>query len=378
MDRMGRLTQTGWFYGGCLALAIAAWPVGAQATRIKEIASVQGVRPNQLVGYGLVVGLDGTGDQTTSAPFTTQSINSLLQQMGVTVPAGASMQLKNVAAVMVTAQLPAFAQPGQPIDVNVSSLANAKSLRGGTLLMTPLKGVDGQVYAMGQGDLVVGGFGAEGGDGSKITVNVPSVGRIAGGAIVERSVETSFTQDSNLVFNLLRPDFTTAMRIAERVNEVLGGGVASAMDAGSIHVRAPENIDQRVSYMSMLENLEVEPGEAPARVVINSRTGTIVVGNHVHVEPVAVTHGSLTVVVTENTQVSQPGPLGGQGQTVVTPQSQIDVKQGNNRMWQFDAINTLDDLVQAVNQVGAAPGDLMAILEALKQSGALRADLIVI
>jgi len=350
----------------------------ARAERLKDLTTLAGVRSNHLIGYGLVVGLDGTGDQTTQAPFTSQSFLSMLRQFGIALPEGVRLQLKNVAAVSVHASLPPFSKPGQTIDITVSSLANAKSLRGGTLLMAPLKGVDGQVYAMGQGDLVVGGFGAEGGDGSKITVNVPSVGRIAGGAIVERSVETSFTQDSNLVFNLLRPDFTTAMRIAERVNEVLGGGVASAMDAGSIHVRAPENIDQRVSYMSMLENLEVEPGEAPARVVINSRTGTIVVGNHVHVEPVAVTHGSLTVVVTENTQVSQPGPLGGQGQTVVTPQSQIDVKQGNNRMWQFDAINTLDDLVQAVNQVGAAPGDLMAILEALKQSGALRADLIVI
>jgi flagellar P-ring protein precursor FlgI len=225
---------------------------------------------------------------------------------------------------------------------------------------------------------VVGGFGAEGLDGSRITVNVPSVGRIAGGATVERVVETSFTQNSDLVFNLLRPDFTTAKRVAERINELLGPQVASALDAASIHVRAPEDVDQRVSFMSLLENLEVDPGEAPARVVINSRTGTIVVGNHVTIEPVAVTHGGLTVVVSENTQVSQPGPLGGQGQTVVTPQSTVDVQQDTNRMWRFDGISTLDQLVQAVNDVGAAPGDLMAILEALKQSGALRADLIVI
>lgn len=349
----------------------------ASAERLKDIASIAGVRSNHLIGYGLVVGLDGTGDQTTQAPFTSQSFLSMLRQFGIALPEGVRLQLKNVAAVSVHGQLPPFSKPGQTIDITVSSLANAKSLRGGTLLMTPLKGVDGQVYALAQGDLVVGGFGAEGQDGSKITVNVPSVGRIAGGAIVERSVETSFTQDADLVFNLLRPDFTTARRVAERVNEMLGSQVASALDAGSIRVQAPQDRDQRVSYVSLLENIEVDPGEAPARVVINSRTGTIVVGNHVTVEPVAVTHGGLTVVVSESPRVSQPGPLAG-GETVVTPESQITAEQATNRMWRFDSISTLDDLVQAVNEVGAAPGDLMAILEALKQSGALRADLIVI
>jgi flagellar P-ring protein precursor FlgI len=267
---------------------------------------------------------------------------------------------------------------GQSIDVTVSSLANAKSLRGGSLLLAPLKGIDGQIYAIAQGDLVVGGFGAEGLDGSKISVNVPSVGRIASGALVERVVETSFTQNDDLVFNLIRPDFTTAMRVVESINELLGPQVASALDAGSVHVRAPKNIDQRVSFVSLLENIAVSPGEAPARVVINSRTGTIVVGNHVTLEPVAITHGSMTVVITENAQVSQPGPFGGQGETVVTPQSSIDVREENNRMWKLESIATLDQLVQAVNEVGAAPGDLMAILEALKQSGALRAELIVI
>jgi flagellar P-ring protein precursor FlgI len=278
----------------------------------------------------------------------------------------------------VHAQLPAFAKPGQTIDVTVSSLANAKSLRGGTLLLTPLKGVDGEVYALAQGDLVVGGFGAEGQDGSRVTVNVVNAGRIANGAIVERGVETAFTQGSELRFNLLRPDFTTARRVAERINQTLGSGVASAMDAGTVQVRGPENVDQRVSFVSLLENLEVDPGEAPARVVINSRTGTIVVGNHVTVEPVAVTHGSMTVVVTENLQVSQPGPFGGLGRTVVTPQSDVQIDQEGNRMWKLAGVTTLDQLVEAVNSVGAAPGDLMAILEALKQSGALRADLIVI
>ena len=363
---------------GFLAVVLLFTSVTAQAERLKDISTLAGVRGNHLIGYGLVVGLDGTGDQTTQAPFTSQSFLSMLRQFGIAMPDGVRLQLKNVAAVAVHAQLPPFAKPGQNIDVTVSSLANAKSLRGGTLLLTPMKGIDGQVYALAQGDLVVGGFGTEGLDGSKITVNVPSVGRIANGASVERSVETSFTQGGELVFNLLRADFTTAKRVAARINELLGPNVANAMDAGSIQVQAPQDIDQRVSYMSLLENLEVDPGEAPARVVINSRTGTIVVGNHVTVEPVAITHGSMSVVVTENTQVSQPGMLGGQGQTTVTTQSNIDVQQESSHMWQMGSITTLDQLVQAVNAVGAAPGDLMAILEALKQSGALRADLIVI
>jgi flagellar P-ring protein FlgI len=347
-------------------------------SRLKDIAAIAGVRSNHLIGYGLVVGLDGTGDQTTQAPFTSQSFISMLKQFGIALPEGVRLQLKNVAAVSVHAQLPPFIKPGQSIDVTVSSLANAKSLRGGSLLLTPLKGIDGQIYAIAQGDLVVGGFGAEGLDGSRISVNVPSVGRIASGALVERVVETSFTQNDDLVFNLIRPDFTTAMRVVESINELLGPQVASALDAGSVQVSAPKNIDQRVSFVSLLENIEVSPGEAPARVVINSRTGTIVVGNHVTLEPVAITHGSMTVVITESAQVSQPGPFGAQGETVVTPQSSIDVREENNRMWKLDSIATLDQLVQAVNEVGAAPGDLMAILEALKQSGALRAELIVI
>ena len=260
----------------------------------------------------------------------------------------------------------------------MSSLANAKSLRGGTLLLTPLKGIDGQIYALAQGDLVVGGFGAEGRDGSRISVNVLNVGRIAGGASIERAVETSFTQGGDLVFNLIRPDFTTARRVAERINQMLGPQVASAVDAASVQVRSPQDSAQRVSFASMLENLEVDPGEAPARVVINSRTGTIVVGNHVTVEPVAITHGSMTVVVSERPVVSQPGAFGGRGETVVVPQSTLEVKQEGKPMWKLGAVTTIDELVAAVNRVGAAPGDLMAILEALKQAGALRAELIVI
>ncbi len=365
--------------GACalLALLLALAPA-ARAERIKDIATLAGVRANHLIGYGLVVGLDGTGDQTTQAPFTSQSFMSMLRQFGIALPEGVRLQLKNVAAVAVHAQLPPFVKPGQTIDITVSSLANAKSLRGGTLLLTPLKGIDGEVYALAQGDLVVGGFGAEGQDGSRISVNVPSVGRIAGGASIERAVETSFTQGGDLVFNLIRPDFTTARRVAQKINETLGPQVASALDAASVQVRSPGDPSQRVSFASLLENLEVDPGEAPARVVINSRTGTIVVGNHVTVEPVAITHGSMTVVVSESPAVSQPAPFRGGGETVVVPQSTVEVQQEGNPMWKLGAVRTIDELVEAVNSVGAAPGDLMAILEALKQAGALRAELIVI
>lgn len=361
-----------------LSFAVLLTASPARAERLKDLASLSGVRNNFLVGYGLVVGLDGTGDQTTQAPFTTQSFISMLKQFGVTMPPGVRLQLKNVAAVAVHADLPPYARSGQAIDVTVSSIANAKSLRGGSLLLTPLKGVDGRTYAMAQGNLVVGGFGAEGTDGSSITVNVPSVGRIPSGALVEREVETSFTRGNELLFNLNIADFTTAKRFTARINNLLGPQVARALDAGTIAVSAPLDPNQRVTYMSVLENLEIEPGESPARVIINSRTGTIVVGNHVTVEPVAVTHGSLTVVVSENQGVSQPQPFAGAGQTVGTEQTDIDVEQETSPMWVLSRSTTLDQIVQAINQVGAAPGDLMAILEALKQSGALRAELVVI
>lgn len=348
------------------------------ADRLKDIATLAGVRDNPLIGYGLVVGLDGTGDQTTQAPFTAQSFKSMLNKLGVTIPEGQTFQLKNVAAVSIHANLPAFAKPGQKIDITVSSLANSKSLRGGSLLMAPLKGIDGQVYAIAQGELVVGGFGVEGRDGSKITVNIPSSGRIPNGATVERLVANSFASGDHLTFNLNRPDFTTARRVAENINELLGPDIARAIDASSVRVTAPLDMDQRVSYMSLLENVDVKPGEAPARVVINSRTGTIVVGNHVTVAPGAVTHGSLTVTVTENNKVSQPNPFG-EGETVVVPETAaVTVTEENNKMFTFGGVTTLDEIVRAVNEVGASPGDLMAILEALKQAGALQADLIVI
>ena len=299
----------------------------ARAERLKDLAGLAGVRSNYLVGYGLVVGLDGTGDQTTQAPFTTQSFISMLQQFGITLPPGVRLQLKNVAAVAVHAELPAFARSGQSMDVTVSSIANAKSLRGGSLLLTPLKGVDGSTYAIAQGNLVVGGFGSEGADGSRITVNVPSVGRIPSGAIIEREVESTFANGNGLIFNLHEADFTTAKRFTQRINELLGPDVARALDAGSIAVSAPLDPNQRVTYMSVLENLEIVPGEAPARVIINSRTGTIVVGNHVTVEPVAVTHGSLTVVVSESQDVSQPQPFAGPA----GPLSQSKVKSTSSR-----------------------------------------------
>ncbi|MFT5577539.1 MAG: flagellar P-ring protein precursor FlgI [Paraglaciecola psychrophila] len=350
---------------------------GARAERLKDLASIAGVRDNQLVGYGLVVGLDGTGDQTTQTPFTTQAFRSMLKQMGVAIPEDATFQLKNVAAVTVHATLPPFKKQGQKIDITASSVGNAKSLRGGSLLFTPLKGADGQVYAVAQGELIVGGFGAEGLDGSSVTINIPSAGRIPNGAIVERAIDNGFNSGTHLTFNLNRADFTTARRVAESINEMLGPNTARASDAGSIHVTAPRDPNQRVSFVSLLEEVEVSPGQAPARVVINSRTGTIVVGEHVTVRPGAVTHGSLTVSISESEEASQPNALGG-GNTVVQRASTIDIGQENSRMFEFQGATSLDEIIRAVNQVGAAPGDLMAILEALKQSGALQADLIVI
>lgn len=349
----------------------------ARADRLKDIADVAGVRSNQLVGYGLVVGLDGTGDQTSQTPFTIQTFKNMMAQFGITIPEGVTPQLKNVAAVSVHAKLPPFTKVGQTIDITVSSIGNAKSLRGGSLLMTPLKGVNGAVYAIAQGNLVVGGFGAEGSDGSSITVNVPSVGRIPDGALVEREVQNPFVHGDALVFNLHRPDFTTAKRVTETINGLLGPGSAFALDAASVRVTAPHDVSHRVTFLSVVENLEVRPGEAAAKVIINSRTGTIVIGQNVRVSPAAISHGSLTVTIKEDPQVSQPNPLA-DGNTVVVPDAEIEITEEANRMFLFEPGVTLDEIVRAVNQVGAAPGDLMAILEALKQAGALRAEIVVI
>ena len=357
-----------------LFLMIAA---AAQADRVKDLASVQGVRANQLVGYGLVVGLAGTGDQTSQAPFTIQSIKNMLIRYGITIPANTNPQLKNVAAVTVHADLPPFAKTGQAIDVTVSSIGNAQSLRGGSLIMTPLIGADGQVYAIAQGSLVVGGFGVSGKDGSSIAVNVPSAGRVPNGATVEKEVPSGFTTEPYVMLNLHTPDFTTAARLTEGINKLLGEGTAQALDGVSVKVVAPADASQRTSYLATLEAIEIEPGDAPARVIVNSRTGTVVIGSHVRVMPAAVSHGSLTVTITERASVSQPYEFS-RGETVTVPESSISVEQPPARMFVFDAGVDLNDIVRAVNQVGAAPGDLVAILEALKESGALRAELIVI
>lgn len=360
-----------------LALSVIVVAPIANAERVKDLASIAGVRSNQLVGYGIVVGLDRSGDQTQQTPFTVQSILSMLRQFGVTVPPNVNPQLTNVAAVSLHAELPPFAKPGQTIDVTVSSIGNAKSLRGGSLLVAPLRGIDGNVYALAQGNLVVGGFGVSGADGSSITLNVPSVGRVPNGAIVERAAPTSFGSEDTIVMNLHTPDFTTATRMADTINESLNIDVAQPVDASSIFIRAPKDEGQRVSFVSLIENLRFEPGEAPAKIIVNSRTGTVVIGNNVRVAPAAVSHGGLTVTISENPQVSQPAPLSA-GQTTVVPDSGIDVTQHGNRMFLFEPGVSLDTIVRAVNEVGAAPADLVAILEALKQAGALRAELIVI
>jgi flagellar P-ring protein FlgI len=359
-------------------VALAAFAGAAPAERIKDMAQVQGVRTNQLVGYGLVVGLDGTGDQTSQAPFTIQSLTNMLAQLGVVVPTNVTPQLKNVAAVAVHAVLPAFVKPGQTIDITVNSLANAKSLRGGSLLVTPLHGLDGQIYAVAQGNLIVSGFGVQGIDGSKLTVNVPSSGRIPNGATVEKAVPTQLAQGDAITLNLNDPDFTTATRLVASVNKGVGEGTASIIDGGSVRVRAPIDMTQRVAFLSTVENLQVEPASAAAKVIINSRTGTVVISSNVRVSPAAVSHGSLTVSIKEEQTVSQPGPYARVGNTTVTNSSTINVDQGSNRMFLFKPGVELEQIVHAVNEVGAAPGDLVAILEALKEAGALQAELIVI
>ncbi len=359
-----------------LALLCYLLPFGlAHASRIKDLASVEGVRSNQLIGYGLVVGLPGTGEKNNA--FTEQTFRTMLNNFGIKVPDNIKPKIKDVAPVAIHADLPPFSKPGQTIDVTVSAIGEAKSLRGGTLLQTFLKGLDGRVYAVAQGSLVVGGLGAEGADGSKVVVNTPTVGRIANGATVEREVPNSFSQGDTITFNLNRPDFTTARRLADVVNDLVGPNTAQAMDATSIKVFAPRDPAQRVSYLSTIENLEVDPASESAKIIVNSRTGTIVIGSEVKLRPAAISHGGLTVTIAENQQVSQPNPLAG-GQTAVTNNSTINVQQDPGRMFKLDTGATLDDLVRAVNQVGVAPGDLMAILEALQQAGAIQGQLVIL
>ncbi|MDE2400256.1 MAG: flagellar basal body P-ring protein FlgI [Burkholderiales bacterium] len=361
----------------CLAASAALWwPITGQAARIKEIASVQGVRPNQLMGYGLVVGLDGTGDQTTQTPFTTQSLNAMLQQMGITVPPGAAMQLKNVAAVLVTTSLPPFAQPGQTLDVNVSSLGNAKSLRGGTLIATPLKGADGQIYGLAQGNLIVGGAGASQG-GSKVQVNHLSAGRIPAGATVERSVPTPWLQGSSLQLDVQADDFNTARDIAGAINRAKGAGTAEAINGRTVSVRLPAQPGERVAFMADIENLNVERAAPPARIVINARTGSIVVNQAVTIGPCAVAHGNLSVTISSTPVISQPNAFS-QGQTVSTAKTDIRINQEPGSLIQMPAGTQLTDVVKALNTLGANPQDLLAILQAMKAAGALQAELEVI
>jgi len=378
-----KMTQTDRFVRAALAvaalLASAAlwWPLPAQAARIKEVASIQGVRSNQLVGYGLVVGLDGTGDQTTSAPFATQSLLALLQQMGVTAPNSSSIQLKNLATVMVTAQLPAFAQPGQTIDVNVSSLANAKSLRGGTLISTPLKGADGQIYAMAQGNLVIGGAGASA-SGSKVQINTLASGRIPEGATVERSVATPINQGDAIQLDLNSSDFATAREVVRVINDRMGSGTADALDGRAVRVRMPAAPDARVAFMADIENLEVKQFAPAAKVIINARTGSIVMNQAVTLAACAVAHGSLSVTISTTPSVSQPSPFAKVGQTEVTQKSDITITQQPGSLIQMASSTKLADVVKALNSLGATPQDLLAILQAMKSAGALNAELEVI
>ena len=367
-----------WVVGLAFAAASSAlwWPLPAAAARIKEVASVQGVRSNSLVGYGLVVGLDGSGDQTTQTPFTTQALNAMLQQLGITVPPGTSVQLKNVAAVMVTAQLPPFAQPGQVIDINVSSVGNAKSLRGGTLIATPLKGADGQVYALAQGNLIVGGAGAAAG-GSGVKINHLSAGRIPDGATVERAVPTPLQTGETIQLDLNAVDYNTARAVAGAINGAKGAGTASALDGRTVRVRVPAGSDERVGFLADIENLPLQLAKPAARVVLNARTGSIVMNEAVTLGACAVAHGALTVTISSTPVISQPGPLSG-GQTVVAEKADVSINQQGGALVQMAAGTKLTDVVKALNVLGATPLDLLAILQAMKSAGALNAELEVI
>jgi flagellar P-ring protein precursor FlgI len=348
----------------------------ASAERIKDISSIAGVRDNQLSGYGLVVGLDGSGDQTTQTPFTVQSVVSMLQAKGVNLPPGTSLQLKNVAAVMVTTSLPAFAQPGQTIDITVSSIGNAKSLRGGTLVMTPLSGADGQIYAMAQGNVLVGGVGAAAG-GAQVQVNHLAVGRISSGATVERAVASSLGDNNQIRLELKTTDFSTASRVVEAINNHFGPAVASAQDARVIRVRSPSGSDARVAFIGLLEQIEVNPARLAAKVIMNARTGSVVMNQSVTLDNCAISHGNLSVTISSDPQVSQPGPFSN-GQTVVTNNTQIEVKQDPGKVVMVKGGASLAEVVKAMNAIGASPQDLLSILQALKASGALRAELEII
>jgi flagellar P-ring protein precursor FlgI len=346
----------------------------AHAERVKDLGTFQGLRANQLTGYGIVVGLAGTGDD--SLDYATQGMKGVTSRFGLTLPAGVNPALKNAAAVMITAELPPFAKPGQRLDITVSALGKAKSLRGGTLVLAPLRGADNEIYAMAQGNLAVGGLGVEAADGSKVSVNVPSAGRIPGGATVERAVDAGFATSPTLLFNLAEADLTTAQRVADAINGKLGVP-ARATDAVTIAIDAPPGAEVRSTLMSRIENLNVDPADAPARVIVNARTGTVVVNGAVRIAPAAVSHGKLTVAVQEDPRVIQPAPFS-RGQTAVEQSSDIRVVEERSPMFQVSAGASLSEIVKAVNAIGAAPSDLVAILEALKQAGALKAELVVL
>ena len=347
----------------------------ASAERVKDLGSFQGLRANQLTGYGIIVGLAGTGDDNLE--YATQGMNGVASRFGLTLPPGVNPALKNAAAVMITAELPAFARPGQRLDITVSAMGRARSLRGGTLIMSPLRGADNQIYAMAQGNLAVGGLGVSAQDGSQVSVNVPSSGRIPGGATVERAVETGFATAPHLTFNLAEADFTTAQRIAQAINSEVGRPIASAVDAVSVAIEVAPGAEIRTALMSRIENVEVEPADAPARVIVNARTGTVVINGAVRIRPAAVSHGRLTVAVREDPRASQPRSLS-RGQTVIVPNSEIEVSEERTRMFNFAPGASLSEIVRAVNAIGAAPSDLVAILEALKQAGAMKAELVIL
>lgn len=345
-------------------------------TRIRDLTSVQGVRDNQLFGYGIVVGLDGTGDQTTQTPFTSQSIVTMLQQNGVNLPPGVNLQLKNVASVMVTTNLPAFTQPGQTLDVTVSSMGNAKSLKGGMLLMTPLKGADGQVYALAQGNLIVGGAGASAG-GSSTTVNHLSAGRVPNGALVERAVASPFLQGDTLQLELHATDFSNANRIATAINNAFGLGIANAVNGRTIKVRAPASSDDRVAFLSKIQELSIDKSIGAARVIVNARTGSVVMNQAVALESCAIAHGNLTVKIQSNPVISQPAPFS-QGQTVQSEVADIQISESGGQLIQLKGSAQLSDVVKALNTLGATPTDLVSILQAMKTAGSLKAELEVI
>ncbi|CAB3778545.1 Flagellar P-ring protein [Pararobbsia alpina] len=359
-----------------LVTVLGASPRMAHAERLKDLAAVQGVRDNPLIGYGLVVGLDGTGDQTTQTPFTIQSLTNMLARLGITLPAATNMQLKNVAAVMVTASLPAFARPGEAIDVTVSSLGNANSLKGGTLLMAPMKGADGVVYAIAQGNVLVAGAGASA-NGSRVQVNQLDVGRITNGALVERAVPTVLGQAGTLQITLNQTDFDNAQRVSTAINATFGSGTAVPVDGRTIAIRAPSDPSQQVAFLAQIENIDVTPSKDAAKVIVNARTGSIVMNQMVQLQACAVAHGNLSVIVNTTPQVSQPGPFSN-GQTAVTQQSQIQVRQENGSLRMISAGASLADVVKGLNALGATPADLISILQSIKAAGALRADLEII